>query len=194
MSKKENIWNVPNFLSAYRILAFPFIGWTIYAGDKHLFITMITINLITDLLDGFIARRFKLETEFGARLDSMADIGTYVMAFAGMIILEHEFVREHWIAFTVMGVLYAAHDLLALIRFKRTSSLHLYSSKIVAYIQGIFIFFYFVIGYTPWYFYFMTVAASLAYLEAIVIIAVTPELRSNVKGIYFMLKEKGKIE
>ncbi|WP_371412031.1 CDP-alcohol phosphatidyltransferase family protein [Sphingobacterium sp. HMA12] len=32
-----------------------------------------------------IARLFKLQTEFGAKLDSVADIGTYLMAFMGMI-------------------------------------------------------------------------------------------------------------
>ena len=64
------------------------------------------INLITDILDGFIARRFNMETEFGARLDSLADIGTYAMAFIGMIVLESDFVGVHWMEFTFLIVLY----------------------------------------------------------------------------------------
>src|SRR3546814_12982871 len=79
---KENSWNVPNALSAYRILALPFIIHSIVTGDKQLFITLLSVNLITDILDGLIARVFRLQTELGAKLDSLADIGTYLMALS----------------------------------------------------------------------------------------------------------------
>jgi Phosphatidylglycerophosphate synthase len=90
-TKKENRWNVPNALSAYRILALPFISYALLTADKDLFILLLSINLISDILDGLIARLFNLQTEFGAKLDSVADIGTYLMAFIGMITLEKGF-------------------------------------------------------------------------------------------------------
>jgi cardiolipin synthase len=190
---KEKILNLPNLLSAYRILALPFIIWTITAGDKQLYITLLSINLITDILDGLIARTFKLETEFGARLDSIADIGTYIMAFSGMIVLQSDFVAEHSVPFIILMSLYFLPQLIALIKFKKSTSLHLYSSKTVAYMQGIFIFTFFLFGYSKFYFYFMVACSYLAYLEALVIVLFIPQLRSNVKGIYFMLKEHKKI-
>lgn len=193
MTTKEKVLNVPNALSVYRMIALPFIIYTIATGNKSMYITLLSINLVTDILDGLIARTFKLETELGARLDSFADLGTYLMAFSGMIILENEFVSEHGIAFSLLIGMYALPQLISLVRFRRPTSFHLYSSKTLGYIQGIFIFTYFVFGYTPWYFYFMIVASCVVYAEALVIITLIPELRSNVKGIYFMLKENKRV-
>lgn len=186
--------NIPNILSLYRILVFPFIFWSILQGEKKLFIIMLSINLITDILDGFIARKFKLQTEFGARLDSIADIGSYILAFSGMSILERNFINEYKIEFIIIISLYILPQLISFIRFKRPTSFHLYISKVTGYIQGIFIFSYFLIGFSPMYFYFMMTVCCAAYLESAVIVLLIPELRSNVKGIYFMIKEKGRIE
>jgi cardiolipin synthase len=193
MPTKEKILNVPNALSVYRMVALPFIVYAIVTGNKQLYITLLSINLVTDILDGLIARTFKLETELGARLDSFADMGTYAMAFTGMIVLEKEFVSEHAVEFLLIIGLYALPQLISLIRFRRPTSFHLYSSKTLGYIQGIFIFTYFVFGYTPWYFYFMVIASCLVYLEALIIVSFISALRSNVKGIYFMLKEHNRI-
>jgi len=187
-------WNIPNVLSGYRLLALPFIVWTILLGDKQVYILLLSINLITDILDGFIARRFNMETEFGARLDSLADIGTYAMAFTGMVVLESAFVRIHWMEFTSLIVVYILVQLISLARFKCMTSFHLYSSKVVGYVQGIFIFTYFVVGYEAWYFYLMLGLSYLNYLEELIIITRIPAMRSNVKGIYFMLKEHKRIQ
>lgn len=189
----EKKLNLPNVLSAYRILALPFIVWTIAAGEKQAYITLLSVNLVTDILDGLIARRFGLETEFGARLDSIADIGTYSMAFAGMIVLEQAFVEAHAVEFFVLIGLYASVQAIALLRFRRPTSFHLYSSKITGYVQGIFIFAYFVFGYRPWSFYAMLAVSCLAYTEALIIVLCIPQLRSNVKGIWFVVRQNGNI-
>ena len=189
-SKEHKLLNVPNVLSAYRILALPFIIWSIVQGNKQLYITLLCINLITDILDGLIARTFGLETELGARLDSLADIGTYIMAFTGMIVLEDQFVGEHAIAFLVVMGLYAAPQIISLVRFRRATSFHLYSSKATGYVQGIFMFTYFLFGYASWYFYSMITISCMAYLEALILVISLPALRSNVKGLYWIMKEK----
>jgi CDP-diacylglycerol--glycerol-3-phosphate 3-phosphatidyltransferase len=65
--------------------------------------------------------------------------------------------------------------------------LHLYSSKITGYLQGIFIFTYFVAGYWAWYFYLMIGFSILAYTEGLLTLLVIPELRSNIRGLYWVL-------
>ncbi|EFK59943.1 CDP-alcohol phosphatidyltransferase family protein [Sphingobacterium spiritivorum] len=185
-TKKENIWNVPNALSIYRILALPFIIYAIYVGDKPLFITLLSINLITDILDGLIARVFRLQTEFGARLDSLADIGTYIMAFAGMIMLEKSFVMEHRIEFSLLIGMWLLPQLVSLIRFRRFPSFHLWSYKVTGYVQGIFIFTFFIFGVSTIYFYIMLVISLLAYMEELLLVSILPKLRSNVKSSLFV--------
>ena len=186
--KKEKIINLPNALSAYRLLAVPFIIWSIWRGNKNLYITLLSINLITDILDGLIARALKLETKLGAQLDSYADLGSCLMAFAGVFILENGFVKAHATAFEILMGLYALPYIISLMRFRRVPSLHLYSSKLLGYVQGIFMFSYFVFGYSAWYFYFMIAVSCLSYMEEVIIVSFIPQLRSNVRGIYFILK------
>lgn len=185
------IKNIPNFLSFYRILALPFLIYSIYTLNERLFIILLSVNLITDILDGLIARTFKLESEFGAKLDSFADIGTLIMAFAGMYVLHPIFVQEKSIEFLVILGLYVFAQGISWVKFKRSPSLHLYSNKIVGYIQGIFIFTFFNFGYHVIYFYFMIFTTIIAYLEEIICIMYLKEMKSNVKT-FFHLKKDGK--
>ncbi|WP_293912473.1 MULTISPECIES: CDP-alcohol phosphatidyltransferase family protein [unclassified Sphingobacterium] len=191
-AKKENIWNVPNALSIYRILALPFIIYAMRVGDKPLFITLLSVNLITDILDGLIARLFHLQTELGARLDSLADIGTYIMAFAGMIMLEKSFVMEHRIEFSLLIGMWLLPQLVSLIRFRRFPSFHLWSYKVTGYVQGVFIFTFFIFGVSTIYFYIMLVISLLAYMEELLLVSVLPELRSNVKSSLFVWNKSKK--
>lgn len=67
--------NIANFITLLRIagtllllLAVPF---------SKGFFAVYTMTGITDALDGFFARKFKCTTEFGAKLDSVADLLFY---------------------------------------------------------------------------------------------------------------------
>jgi cardiolipin synthase len=181
---------VPNLLSAYRLLAFPVILYMIITGNRELFFILLCVNLITDIADGLIARTFNLQTEFGAKLDSYADMGTYMLAIAGMVVIEQPFVSEHMIPLSIVISSYLIPVIASLVRFRKTPHLHLYSAKATAYVQGIFFLLYFIYGYLPWYFYFMVILSCLSYLEELIIILYIPEMRSNVKGIWHMRKEK----
>ena len=181
--------NVPNLLSAYRLLAAPVILWTIAAGRRPAFFALVCVSLVTDILDGWIARRFHLETDFGARLDSLADDATYFLAFLGLVVLEQDFVWAHRLAFALLLLCELAPLGLCLGRFGRPTSLHLYSSKATGYVQGFFIFGYWVWGYVAWYFHFTIAFSLLACAEKLVILLIIPELRSNVRGLPWVLAE-----
>lgn len=65
--------NVPNVLSAIRILLIPVFVVTFFRGDLILAMVVLIVSGITDVTDGFIARKFKLETALGKVLDPVAD-------------------------------------------------------------------------------------------------------------------------
>lgn len=84
--KKENIWNVPNALTLSRIII-TFITLYFIIADFHIIIILIlfSIGMITDFLDGQIARRWKQVTEFGRKFDMIAD--RLLMAGVGIALI-----------------------------------------------------------------------------------------------------------
>jgi len=65
--------NIPNALTILRILLIPVIvGFLVYGHYGYALITLI-VAMITDALDGTIARLANQKTQFGAYLDPLAD-------------------------------------------------------------------------------------------------------------------------
>lgn len=188
--KKNEIFTIPNILSFYRLLAFPIILYFIISGKEALFAIFLVINLVTDAADGFIARRFNMETDFGAKLDSMADNFTYILAYAGIYVFKLEEFLPHKISLFIYIGMCLLTIILSLIKFGKFPSFHLYMTKINGYIQFVFIVCLFTVGFiTP--IYYLTIGwGILGAVEHIAIQLVISEYRSNVKGLYWVLKER----
>ncbi|CAK7213709.1 hypothetical protein SCUCBS95973_001891 [Sporothrix curviconia] len=72
-TRRENIYTVPNFLTVARLIAAPFVGYLIVADQPGWALSLLAAAAVTDLLDGWIARRWNLHTVVGSVLDPMAD-------------------------------------------------------------------------------------------------------------------------
>ena len=74
-SKTESkIFTIPNVLSFFRILLIPVIIWLYLVKDNSIWAGYILIlSGVTDVLDGFIARRFNMTSDLGKVLDPVAD-------------------------------------------------------------------------------------------------------------------------
>lgn len=187
---KKKILTIPNLLGFYRLLMFPVILFFILSGKESLFAIFLVINLLTDVADGIIARRFNMVTEFGAKLDSMADNFTYLLAFLGLIVFKLDDFMPHIFSFALWFFLMISTVIVSLIKFKRFSSFHLYSFKIGGYIQGAFFILLFTVGFITPFYYFMVIWGILASIEHITIQLIIPKMRSNAKGLFWVLKEK----
>ncbi|KAI0794277.1 CDP-alcohol phosphatidyltransferase-domain-containing protein [Fomes fomentarius] len=70
---RENIYTIPNLLTVSRIIACPVLGLAI-VNDNFYFATGLLVYAgLTDLIDGFLARRFKMQSVMGTILDPAAD-------------------------------------------------------------------------------------------------------------------------
>ena len=71
---KHQILTVPNLLSLVRIILIPVIVW-LYSFEKDYYaaIGVILLSGATDVVDGWIARRFNMISDFGKALDPLAD-------------------------------------------------------------------------------------------------------------------------
>ena len=189
MKISKDLINIPNILSGYRLLSFPFVLYLALSHQEQLFAGFLIFNLFTDILDGFIARRFNLQTEFGARLDSLADDGTYILAILGIFIFKADDFAPHLYSFYIFIGLFLATSVVSLLKFKKMPSLHLYSSKVGGYLQGFFFFTLFAFGFNTPFYYFMITWGILSFMEHIAVQLLLPEMRSNAKGLYWMLKK-----
>ena len=94
--------HVPNILTMCRFVLIPFIFGSIVNNQYVAAFIFLTLSGITDILDGFIARKFNLITNFGKLIDPLADKATQIstliaLLFAGIIpdwILIVVFIKE----------------------------------------------------------------------------------------------------
>jgi len=182
------VWtHVPNFISGCRLAATPVLLWFALGGHRDGFTWLLLACLISDIVDGLIARMFRLESTFGAFLDSTADALVTVIGAVGIVVYQREFVASHTVALFVMIGLYAGELLVAALRYGRLSSFHTYLDRVAAYSQGIFFMGLFLWGYTAWLFHAMFALTVVAYAEEFVLLAVLPQWTHNVGGLYWVL-------
>ena len=71
---KEQIFTIPNLLSLIRFLMIPVIIWLYcFRGAYYQAVAVILLSGLTDVIDGFIARKFKVVSDLGKILDPVAD-------------------------------------------------------------------------------------------------------------------------
>ena len=73
IDRNENIWNVPNLLTMLRMAAVVVFIVLFARGKKNAAMIVFILAAVTDVLDGYIARRFHLITSFGKLMDPLAD-------------------------------------------------------------------------------------------------------------------------
>ena len=71
---KKQILTIPNLLSLFRLLLIPVIIWLYQCKHDYLAAASVTVlSGATDIIDGIIARKFNMVSDFGKILDPIAD-------------------------------------------------------------------------------------------------------------------------
>ena len=78
--------HVPNILTIIRFLLIPMLIIVALQGNYIATIIVLTVSGITDILDGYIARRFNYITDFGKLMDPLADKATQITLLAVLTI------------------------------------------------------------------------------------------------------------
>lgn len=87
-------WNVPNALTVLRILMVPVFGWLLisHGGEQTTWRWWATVVFVlataTDWVDGFLARRAGLITDFGKLMDPIADKALMGTALIGLSVVD----------------------------------------------------------------------------------------------------------
>lgn len=181
---------LPNALSVSRIGAVPVLAYFASIGAEQRFTWLLVPAMLTDIADGMIARHFGLSSAFGARLDSLADALLFSGAVLGVSTLHPEVFRDHRLACLALIGFWLAEIAAALIRYGRLSSFHTYASKAAGYLLGVVIAVLLIWRLPPLLLQLAATVSVCANIEELALLWLLPTWRSDVKGLYWVLRER----
>lgn len=181
---------IVNAITIYRLAATPVLFFLIFTKNIEVFKWLLPFSFFTDLIDGYLARKLKVISALGSRLDSIADDLTMAAAITGAVLFYPFFIRQHILIIAVMLVLYLTQFGLAFTRYKRITEYHTYIAKGAAILQGTFLILLFLLQrpLEP-LFYAASFATILDLMEEIVLVVLLPHWQSNVGGLYWFFKK-----
>jgi len=187
-NRSAGIRNLPNFITALRILGSASLLFI--EPFSSVFFIVYTLSGFSDVLDGFIARRFNLTSPLGARLDSIADLLFYaVMVLRIFPRLWEELPVWIWYIVAVIILLRIASYVTAAVKYHCFASLHTYMNKVTG--AAVFCIPFFMLA--PWP---VSVALCLAAcaiaafstVEELMMHLISKEYHEGVKSIFALRK------
>jgi cardiolipin synthase len=183
-----------NAITFYRLLAAPFLMYLVWNGNADLFKWVLPISFFSDLLDGFVARKFNVTSPLGSRIDSLADDLTILAATIAVLKFKFYFISENKEVISFMLLLFLFQLIYSLLKFRKISSFHTYMAKAAALLQGSFLIFLFLLPQPLyWLFHFAAIATILDLIEEIILVRLLPHYEINVKGIYWIFAKRRNI-
>jgi CDP-diacylglycerol--glycerol-3-phosphate 3-phosphatidyltransferase len=137
---------------------------------------------ISDLLDGFLARRWEVSSRFGARLDSAAD---FLLCGIMLYILFYSLCWPLWILIWVGVIFLVRFTSLAInyVRFSQISFLHSYANKVTGILLFLFPLFMRIFG-QDWTMIILSTVASLSAMDELLISIYSSKFDPNRKSIF----------
>lgn len=122
----------PNIITGARLALMPVVLGLALADERWWFVIVLGAALATDVLDGFLARRLNAYSDFGRKLDSVADYVTLFTGLGGIALLWPEIVRREW-AWIATGLgVFAAVLVFGFLRLGRAPCYHTWGAKLGA--------------------------------------------------------------
>jgi phosphatidylglycerophosphate synthase len=180
-----------NGITLYRLVSAPVLLLLAFTKSVELFKWLMAFSFLTDAIDGPLSRKYNVTSVFGSRFDSVADDATVLVATFCLWIIHPEFVRDEWMIIAALWALFVIQTILALIVYKKTTSFHTQLAKLAAVAQAIFfVMIYFQFGPVSLVFYAAAVITALELIEEIILVIVVSEWKTDVKGLFWILKSK----
>ncbi|MDD1605798.1 MAG: CDP-alcohol phosphatidyltransferase family protein [Methylococcaceae bacterium] len=178
---------LPNLLTGFRFVAAIGLLWLAWHGYGIAFMMLLALAFLTDLLDGLAARLTGQVSQFGATLDSWADVVTYLTTAIGCWWLWPEVVYRELIFVVLMVASCLLPAVVGFSKFGCFTSYHTWGVKIAAASMGLSLYVLF-FGGPAWPFRMAAVICILAAIEEIALTLLLSESESNVRSIWDVLK------
>ena len=172
--------SLPNAFTATRLALVPVLLLLAAADHPNAFVAVLAFAFATDAIDGYLARRFRLESALGAKLDSRADMALWLSLPVATWLLRPEFVRAEAAAIGVLLASLALPLAVGLAKFRRVPSYHTWLAKGTAIVLAGALLSIYLDG-PLWPFRLASVLAIACAFEEIAITAILPELHADVR-------------
>lgn len=174
---------LPNQISIVRIVLTPFLIWIGWMHQELFFLILLALLLISDFVDGFLARRLHQETRLGSQLDTAGDVLLTIFSITGGWLLWPERVEPEAVFFFSMLGLLGLSGTVCLIKYHHFPTYHAWSAKISTAVAGTGVWLLFA-GVTPWVFRIAIAVLALSAIEEILITFILPSWRPNVPTVF----------
>jgi CDP-diacylglycerol--glycerol-3-phosphate 3-phosphatidyltransferase len=129
--------NVPNLISGFRIACVPVVLLLAWNGESTMFLALFGLGLLSDVLDGALARGLGQVTDFGARLDQWGDFALWAALPLGAWWLWPEvIVRESAYAILAVACMLLP-TAIAYAKYGAVPGYHTWSVKFGAILMGV---------------------------------------------------------
>lgn len=127
-------------------------------------------------------------------MDSMGDQATLIVGLLGLYYFETEFILKNLLLIIIALSPYFIQMIIAYLKYGKATSFHTYLAKLSAMLQSAFILWslFFAPDYTL--FYIMLIFGVLETLEEIILIFMYDHWISDIKGIYWAIKDKRRLK
>ncbi|MBP7923526.1 MAG: CDP-alcohol phosphatidyltransferase family protein [Saprospiraceae bacterium] len=182
-------WYLINGITLYRIFAAPFLLILILNGRLDVFKWLLGLSFFTDLIDGYLARKYQVTSMLGARLDSIGDDLTVLVAMIALLVTQPAFIKQQIVIFIILLALFLIQAIYAFIRYGKFTSFHTYLAKAAALLQGLFFLaFFFLDRPNMVLFYVAALVTMLELIEETILVGMVKEWQTNVHGVWWWLK------
>jgi CDP-diacylglycerol--glycerol-3-phosphate 3-phosphatidyltransferase len=181
--------SIPNILSLFRIIAAPFLLLAGWFGMPTLFFILFGLMLLSDALDGFIARMMNQTSELGARLDSYGDILTYLSTPFAAWWLWPDLVKSELYYIIAAIVIYILPAVFSLVKFGNLASYHTWITKFSAVLMSAGVVM--LLGFeNNLLFHIAIYFLVIEMVENIVITIILPKQKNDIHSVWHAWKER----
>lgn len=170
----------PDLLSLLRLVLVPVLLVLAWLQQPMIYFWLLLLALLTDAVDGWLARRLNLATLLGARLDSYADASLFLTTPICLILLFPDLMRRHAVLLGALLAVYLTSDLIGWLKFRQWPSYHTRAAKIGAVLLGVTLLVLFWLPNPDWLIYPSVGFFILALVEEIAITFTLPRWETNV--------------
>ena len=182
-------FSIANLLSFLRLSLVPALVWLALEADADWFLVVLAVSLVSDILDGYLARKLNQVSDFGAKLDSWGDSLTYASMIFGLYQIWPAIFTEQKAYLLSATLSFIIPLMFALKKFGEYPSYHTWGAKVAAVLIAPAYYMLILIDADTWFrmviLFYLLVAA-----EEILITLILKSPATNVSSVWRLIRRR----